>query len=91
MDNEDDYPRIETTERGYREFLRTHPRREHLRRVDLKNISLAVTVIYDFEKFSADMSHCKMESRFAVATRTFDPATNTYVFHILPNGSQLIW
>lgn len=91
MDGEDKFPRIETTERGYREFLRTHPRRGHLRRADLKGLTLAVTVIYDFEKFSADTSHGKTESRFAVATRTLDPATNTYVFHILPNGSRLNW
>jgi hypothetical protein len=85
------YPRIETTERGYREFLRTHPRKQHLRRYAVPNMPSDFTVIYDHEKFEADKAHAKSPSRFAVATRSFDPRTSEWCFHILPNGSQNVW
>ena len=91
MDPKDEFPRIETTERGYREFLRTHPRREHLRRAEIKDLTVPLMVIYDFEKFSASGAHAKSPTRFAVATRSFDSATQTYVFHIMPNGPRLVW
>ena len=91
MTDDPQYPRIETTERGYREFLRTHPRRKHLRREDCKGTSYPATIIYDKERYDADQAYAKAPTRFAVATRSFDTRTNEWVFHILPNGTKQGW
>lgn len=91
MSEDADHPRIETNETGYREYLRNHPQREHLRRCDVAQLTLPFTVIYNRTKFEADKSHARSPSRHAVATRSFDPNTGRWYFHILPNGPKPNW
>lgn len=81
----EEYPCIEVSGRGYKAFLDAHPRRPHLRRGELKNLSRPFFFVYDLEAFEADRFHAKSPSYHLVAYRSPDE-NGTMRYFIFPFG-----